>query len=231
MFISWEKLPNEMKNDKVKEYHGRLAKKRVSLCIKRAFDIVVSLIMIVLLSWLFIILAVMIKIDSKGPVFFRQTRVTAGNKDFRIFKFRTMVDNADKMGALVTSGNDMRITKVGSKIRKCRLDEIPQLINVLKGEMTFVGTRPEVRKYVDAYNDEMMATLLMPSGVTSLASINYKDEDAIIDKCVSEGMAVDEAYMQKVLPEKMKYNLEYIESFSFFKDIKVMVRTVASVLK
>jgi lipopolysaccharide/colanic/teichoic acid biosynthesis glycosyltransferase len=135
------------------------------------------------------------------------------------------------MGALVTSGNDMRITKVGSKIRKCRLDEIPQLINVLKGEMTFVGTRPEVRKYVDAYNDEMMATLLMPSGVTSLASINYKDEDAIIDKCVSEGMAVDEAYMQKVLPEKMKYNLEYIESFSFFKDIKLMVRTVASVLK
>lgn len=231
MFISWEKLPDEMKTDKVKVYYDRLKKRRVSLYIKRAFDIVVSLIMLVLLSWLLIILAVMIKIDSKGSVFFRQIRVTAGNKDFKIFKFRTMVNNADKMGALVTSGNDMRITKVGSKIRKCRLDEIPQLINVLKGEMTFVGTRPEVRKYVEAYNDEMMATLLMPAGVTSLASINYKDEDAIIDKYTSEGMSVDEAYVQKVLPDKMKYNLEYIEGFSFFKDIKLMVRTVVSVLK
>lgn len=230
MFMSWEKLPDEMKNDKVKEYYDRLKKRRVSLYIKRVFDIVVSLIMLVLLSWLFIILAVMIKIDSKGPVFFRQIRVTAGNKDFRIFKFRTMVNNADKMGALVTSGNDMRITKVGSKIRKCRLDEIPQLINVLKGEMTFVGTRPEVRKYVEAYNDEMMATLLMPAGVTSLASINYKDEDAIIDKSTSKGMSVDEAYVQNVLPDKMKYNLEYIEDFSFSKDIVVMFNTFKAVI-
>lgn len=231
MFIPWENLPQEMKNDHVREYYDVLEKKRFSLFIKRAFDIVVSLIMLILLSWLFLILAVLIKVDSKGPVFFRQTRVTAGDRDFRIFKFRTMVDNADKMGSLVTIGSDMRITKVGSKIRKCRLDEIPQLINVLKGEMTFVGTRPEVRKYVDAYTEEMMATLLMPAGITSLASICYKDEDDIIDEYTAKGMTVDEAYVDEVLPDKMRYNLEYIEKFSFLYDIKLMLKTAVSVIR
>ena len=229
MFVSWDKLPAEMKNDEVKAYYDILTKRRLCLLVKRIFDIVVSSIMLILLSWLFLILAIMIKADSKGPVFFRQTRVTTGNKDFRIFKFRTMVNNADKMGSLVTTGNDMRITKVGSKIRKCRLDEIPQLINVFKGEMTFVGTRPEVRKYVDAYTDEMMATLLMPAGITSLASISYKDEDEILDQYTDGGMSVDEAYIQKVLPEKMVYNLEYIKQFSFFRDIKLMFKTAVSV--
>ena len=220
-----------MKNDTVREYYALLAGRRGSLTVKRIFDIVVSLVMLILLSWLFAILAVLIKLDSKGPVFFRQTRVTAGNRDFRIFKFRTMVDNADKMGSLVTTGNDMRITRVGARIRKCRLDEIPQLINVLRGEMTFVGTRPEVRKYVDAYTDEMMATLLMPAGITSLASICYKDEDDIIDRYVSDGMSVDEAYVQEVLPGKMEYNLEYIRRFSFFYDIGLMFRTAVSVIR
>lgn len=220
-----------MKNDTVREYYELLAGRRGSLTVKRIFDIVVSLVMLILLSWLFAILAVLIKVDSKGPVFFRQTRVTAGNRDFRIFKFRTMVDNADKMGSLVTTCNDMRITRVGAKIRKCRLDEIPQLINVLRGEMTFVGTRPEVRKYVDAYTDEMMATLLMPAGITSLASICYKDEDDIIDRYVSGGMSVDEAYVQEVLPGKMEYNLEYIRRFSFFYDIGLMFRTAVSVVR
>lgn len=231
MFVSWDKLPAEMKNDEVKAYYDILSKRHLGLLVKRIFDIVVSSIMMILLSWLFLILAIMIKADSKGPVFFRQTRVTTGNKDFKIFKFRTMVNNADKMGSLVTTGNDMRITKVGSKIRKCRLDEIPQLINVFKGEMTFAGTRPEVRKYVDAYTDEMMATLLMPAGITSLASISYKDEDEILGKYTDEGMTVDEAYTQKVLPQKMKYNLEYIKRFSFLADIKLMFKTVVSVVK
>lgn len=231
MFISWDKLPEEMKNDEVRYYYDILSHKRFSLVIKRVFDIVVSLVMLILLSWLFLILAIMIKVDSKGPVFFRQTRVTAGNKGFRIFKFRTMVNNADKMGSLVTTGNDMRITKVGSKIRKCRLDEIPQLLNVLKGDMTFVGTRPEVRKYVDCYTDEMMATLLMPAGITSLASINFKDEDDIIDEYTSNGMSVDDAYIKKVLPQKMKYNIEYINKFSFWGDIKLMFKTFISVVQ
>ncbi len=231
MLISWDKLPEEMKTAEVKSYYDILSKRKGSLAVKRAFDIVVSFVMLVLLSWLLLILAIMIKADSKGPVFYRQTRVTTGNRDFRIFKFRTMVQNADKIGALVTSGNDSRITRVGSKIRKCRLDELPQLINILKGEMTFVGTRPEVRKYVEKYSHEMMATLLMPAGVTSLASINFKDEDELMDTYTAEGMDVDDAYMQKVLPEKMAYNLEYIKEFGFFRDIKLMFATVISVLK
>lgn len=229
MLISWDKLPDEMKNEKVREYYTVLEGKKISIVVKRAFDVVVSLIMLLLLSWLFAILAIMIKIDSKGPVFFRQIRVTTGNRDFRIFKFRTMVNNADRMGSLVTTGNDMRITRVGAKIRKCRLDEIPQLINVLKGDMTFVGTRPEVRKYVDGYTDEMMATLLMPAGITSLASICYKDEDDIIDEYTAKGMTVDEAYVNEVLPRKMKYNLEYIAVFNFMFDIKLMINTVKSI--
>ena len=231
MLISWDKLPYEMKNSEVKAYYDILSRRKGSLAVKRIFDIAVSFVMLVLLSWLFLILAIMIKVDSRGPVFYRQVRVTSGNRDFRIFKFRTMVQNADKIGALVTSGNDSRITRVGSKIRKCRLDELPQLINILKGDMTFVGTRPEVRKYVEKYSDEMMATLLMPAGVTSLASINFKDEDELMDSYTSKGMTVDDAYVQKVLPEKMAYNLEYIKEFGFFKDIKLMFKTVASVVK
>ena len=231
MITRWDELPEEMKNDKVRRYYEILKEKRMSLILKRAFDIVVSAVMIILLSWLFFILAVAIKIDSRGPVFFRQVRVTTGNRDFRIFKFRTMVNNADKMGPAVTSGGDSRITGVGSRIRKCRLDEIPQLFNVFKGDMTFVGTRPEVRKYVDRYTEEMMATLLLPAGITSLASICFKDEDEIIDKYVDEGKSIDEAYTEYVLPEKMRFNLEYIEEFGFFRDIGLMFKTLVSVLK
>lgn len=230
MFISWDKLPEEMKNDEVRAYYDILKNRRASLIVKRVFDVTVSLIMLILLSWLFLILAVMIKLDSKGPVFYRQVRVTTGNRDFKIFKFRTMVNNADKKGSLVTVGNDPRITRVGERLRKCRLDEIPQLINILKGEMSFVGTRPEVRKYVDRYTNEMMATLLMPAGVTSLASINYKDEDEILDLFVSEGICTDDAYVYNVLPKKMKFNLNYINQFSFLEDIKLMFKTFISVL-
>ena len=210
MWINWNDLPENMKNEQVRPYYEKLKQKRGSLITKRLFDILVSLVMLILLSWLFLILAIAIKVDSHGPVFYRQVRVTTGNRDFRIFKFRTMVNNADKIGSLVTTGNDSRITRVGAKIRKCRLDEIPQLLNILKGEMSFVGTRPEVRKYVDRYTDEMMATLLMPAGVTSLASISFKDEDDTLAIYLQNGKPLDDAYVNEVLPKKMNYNLSYL---------------------
>ncbi len=231
MLLKWEKLPEEFKNDACKEYYDVLSKKKVSLFIKRLFDIVVSMFMLLLTSPVLIILAIAIKIDSKGTVFYRQERITKYNKKFRIFKFRTMVQNADKIGSLITIGQDSRITKVGKLIRKCRLDELPQLINVLKGEMTFVGTRPEVEKYTTCYTDELMATLLMPAGITSIASIKYKDEDEIIDEYIKKGETIDDIYVNRVLPEKMKYNLEYIKKFSFLGDIKIMIKTVIEVLK
>lgn len=229
--INWNELPQNMQCEEIKPYYELLKKKKVSLMIKRLFDIVVSAILLFFVSPILFIIAVLIKLDSKGPVFYRQERLTTYGKTFRIFKFRTMVTNADKIGALVTSGNDPRITKIGNKIRKCRLDELPQLINILLGDMSFVGTRPEVKKYVDAYSNEMLATLLLPAGVTSLASIKYKDEDEIISKYTSAGLSVDEAYIKKVLPEKMRYNLEYIKDFGFFSDIKLMINTVLAVLK
>ncbi|WP_332108597.1 MULTISPECIES: sugar transferase [Anaerovoracaceae] len=228
--MKWEDLPEEMKTDGARPYYDILVKKRASLIIKRIFDFVISLLMLCLLSPVFLVLAILIKLDSKGPVFYRQVRVTTGSRDFRIYKFRTMVQNADKIGSLVTAGNDARITKIGSKIRKCRLDELPQLLNVIKGEMSFVGTRPEVRKYVEAYDDEMRATLLMPAGITSLASINFKDEDVIMDRYLDQGMSADTAYIKYVLPEKMKYNLEYMKTFSFWDDVKLMIKTFIKVL-
>ena len=229
--LNWDQLPCSMQSKEVKVYYDIIKKKRCALWIKRLFDLVVSSIMLILVSPILLVLSVMIKMDSEGPVFYRQERITTYGKTFRIFKFRTMVINADKIGALVTTGNDPRITKVGSKIRKYRLDELPQLINIFLGDMSFVGTRPEVKKYVDAYSDEMMATLLLPAGVTSLASIKYKDEDEIISKYTKEGMSVDDVYIQKVLPEKMKYNLDYVKEFSFIKDIVLMIQTVFAVLK
>lgn len=231
MFIKWEDLPPELKIEEVKPYYDLLKRKRATLIVKRAFDIVMAVIMIILLAWLFIVLAIAIKIDSEGPVFYRQLRVTAGNKDFKIYKFRTMVNNADRMGSLVTTGNDDRITRIGVKLRKSRIDEIPQLINILKGEMSFVGARPEVRKYVNKYTNTMMATLLMPAGVTSLASISFKHEDDILDKYMNLGLSLDDAYTEKVLPEKMNFNLEYIMRLSLFYDIKLMIYTLIKVLK
>ena len=223
--IKWEKLPEQMQNEQVRQYYDALRKKSFSLFCKRVFDIFVSAFMLLLLSPIFIILAIAIKIDSKGPVFYRQVRVTQFGKQFRIFKFRTMVNNADKIGAQVTVGNDSRITRIGKLIRKCRLDEICQLIDVFRGTMTFVGTRPEVPKYVEKYTDEMMATLLLPAGVTSLASIKYKDEDKLLDNADN----VDDVYVNDVLPEKMKYNLSELKRFGFWRDIKMMFMTVFAV--
>lgn len=177
----WEELPEFMRNEDVKVYYESLSKKKISLFFKRIFDIVMSLIMIIITSPLLILLSIWIKLDSKGPVFYRQARITQYGEIFHIYKFRTMIVNADKLGTLVTTKNDVRITKVGNKIRKCRLDEIPQLFNVLRGEMSFVGTRPEVKRYVDSYTDEMKATLLLPAGITSVASVKFKNEEDVIE--------------------------------------------------
>lgn len=221
----WDDLPEFMKCDEVKVYYDILSRKKGSLILKRIFDIVVGVILLILLSIPMLIIAVMIKMDSKGPVFYRQERVTRYGKKFRIHKFRTMVNNADKIGSSVTVGGDLRITRVGSRIRDYRLDELPQVFDVLKGNMSFVGTRPEATKYVEKYSNEMLATLLLPAGITSEASIRYKDEAKLLD--VADD--VDYVYVETVLPEKMKYNLESIRKFNFVSDIITMLWTVGAV--
>ncbi|WP_347491664.1 sugar transferase [Desulfoscipio sp. XC116] len=222
----WEDLPDNMKKDSVKKYYDSLYKKRLSLLVKRIFDVVIAIFTFIMLSPVFIIISIAIKMDSKGPVMFRQVRVTQYGKQFKIFKFRTMVNNADKIGAQITAKNDIRVTKVGNILRKFRLDEVPQLFNIVSGDMSFVGTRPEVVRYVDKYTDEMMATLLLPAGVTSEASIQYKNEEQLL----ANADDVDEAYVNDVLPKKMKYNLRSIDAFSFLGEIKTMFRTVIAVI-
>lgn len=225
LICKWEKLPREMQTDEVRKYYDILRKKNFSLFWKRVFDIFVSALMLIVLLPLFLVLAIAIKIDSKGPVFYRQERVTQYGKHFRIFKFRSMVVNADK-GSQVTVDQDSRITRMGRLIRKCRLDEVSQLIDIFRGAMTFVGTRPEVPKYVSAYTPEMMATLLLPAGVTSLASIYYKDEAELLNGAED----TDKVYIEKILPAKMYYNLKAIEKFGFWRDVKTMFMTVFAVL-
>ncbi|WP_028242247.1 sugar transferase [Pseudobutyrivibrio ruminis] len=222
----WEDIPEFMRCEEVKPYYDALSHKRIQLFGKRLFDIVIAIILLVLLAIPMLIIAIMIKLDSKGPVFYRQERVTTYGRHFRIHKFRTMVNDADKIGTAVTVGGDARITKVGSKLRNLRLDEMPQLIDVLIGDMSFVGTRPEAVKYVDAYTKEMNATLLLPAGITSEASIRYKDEAKLLDAADD----VDKVYIEDILPAKMKYNLDSIKYFSFGGDIVTMFRTVAAVL-
>ena len=224
---AWHDLPNDMRCEPVRPYYEILASKRSDLLIKFIFDRLMAIILLFALSPIFLVLAVWIKIDSDGPVFFRQERVTQYGKTFKIYKFRTMVQNAEQIGAQVTSKGDMRVTTVGKALRKCRLDELPQLINILEGTMSFVGTRPEVPKYVASYTDEMKATLLLPAGVTSIASIQYKDEDTLLDAADD----VDECYVQNVLPAKMEWNLRSIVEFSFFRELKVMVETVLAVIR
>lgn len=223
---SWDSLPEYMKSEEVREYYEILRHKKLSLVFKRLFDIIVSFTMLIILSPVFIILAIAIKIDSPGPVFYRQERVTQYGKTFRIFKFRSMVNNADKEGSLVTVGEDARITRVGKVIRKFRLDEISQLIDIFRGTMTFVGTRPEVPKYVASYTPEMMATLLLPAGVTSLASIEFKDEAELLENADD----VDEVYLSEILPKKMQFNLKGLRTFSLFSEISLMIKTVIAVL-
>ena len=223
--IDWEQLPENMQTDAVKKYYDILKTRRHSLMLKRIFDLVLSVVSLVALSPVYLFLAIAIKIDSPGPVIYRQERITQYGRSFYIHKFRTMIQDADK-GSQVTVGNDVRITRVGKVIRDCRLDEIAQLIDVIQGTLTLVGARPESPKYVAEYSDEMMATLLLPAGVTSLASIYYKDEAKML-----EGVEdADKVYVEKILPEKMYYNLRGIEKYGFWNDIKIMFMTVFAVL-
>ena len=226
ILCDWDRLPDYMRNDEVKEYYDILSKKKTSLVIKRVLDIVMSAILIILLLLPMAIIAVLVKCDSEGPVLFKQTRVTTNGRLFKIWKFRTMVDNAEQIGGLITEANDKRVTKLGEKLRKVRLDELPQVFNVFMGDMSFVGTRPEVVKYVDQYTPEMYATLLTPAGITSLASITYKDNDEFFN----DPALVDKNYMEIILPEKMKLNLDYYKKFNALYDIKIMFKTVGSVL-
>lgn len=223
----WQDLPDDLKNYSVKKYYDLLYKKRHSLYAKRIFDILSAILFFIIILPVFIAISIAIKIDSSGPVMFRQVRVTQYRKRFIIFKFRTMVNNADKIGEQLTTKNDIRITKIGRLLRKYRLDEIPQLINIILGDMSFVGTRPEVVKYVEKYNDEMKATLLVPAGVTSMASIIYKDEELLLENCAN----MEETYINKILPKKMEHNLRWLEEFSFWGDIEIMIKTLAAVVK
>ena len=215
----------------VKKYREEIKNKRVSLFLKLFLDKVLALALLIPLSPIILAIAIWIKLDSEGPVFYRQERITTYGRPFRIFKFRTMVKDADKLGAAVTEHNDPRISRAGNKLRKVRLDELPQLFNVLLGDMSFVGVRPEVAKYVNRYTDEMNATLLLPAGITSPASIEYKDEDEVIEKFKGSGRSIDDIYIEEVLPDKMKYNLEYIKNFSIINDIKIMIQTALAVIK
>ena len=222
----WEELPKFMQCDEVKEYYDILSKRKLSLRLKRAFDIVVATCILIITANTMIIIAIRIAIESKGGVFYRQERVTTYGKKFKIHKFRTMVANADQIGSAVTVSGDNRITPTGAFLRKYRLDELPQVFDVLSGNMSFVGTRPEVTKYVKKYTKEMRATLLLPAGITSEASIRYKDEAELLDAADD----VDRVYVEEVLPGKMKYNLQSIKKFSFLGEIVTMFRTVFAVL-
>lgn len=223
--ISFDKLPQRFQCDEVREYYDILCKKKFSIMLKRITDIFMALVMLIFLIIPIIIISIAVKCTSKGPVFYKQVRVTAYGRRFKILKFRTMVVGADKIGSLVTTDGDSRVTKMGKFLRKYRLDELPQIFHVVSGKMSVVGTRPEVPKYVDSYEKEYLATLLMPAGITSLASIMYKDEE----KLLSDKDDVDTVYVEQILPDKMEYNLKYLRNFGFRSDIKLMFKTVKEV--
>ena len=222
----WNSLPDVMKTKEVRKYYNIIKRRQGSLKLKRVFDVVVASIMLIFLAIPMLVIAVCIKLDSRGPVFFRQERVTQYGRIFRIYKFRTMVNNASRMGTQVTVSNDARITRVGRWLRKLRIDEFPQLFNILAGDMTLVGTRPEVLKYVDAYTPEMYATLLLPAGLTSRTSIAYKDEERLL----SNAEDADKVYIEEVLPAKMRYNLESLKKFGLKSDMSVLWNTFVSVI-
>lgn len=222
----WEDLPDFMKCGEVKEYYDILDRKKISIFFKRLFDYIAGIILLVILFIPMMFIAIIVKLDSRGPVFYRQERITRYGKHFKIHKFRTMVVNADKIGTSVTSKNDNRITKIGKILRKYRLDELPQIFDLISGNMSLVGTRPEAVKYVKKYKQEYFATLLLPAGITSIASIKFKDEEKLLDKSCD----IDQIYIKEVLPEKMRYNLESIKKFSLYKELKTIINTLIRVM-
>ena len=193
----------------------------------RFFDFILSLVGLVVLAPIFIVLAIWIKIDSKGPVFYKQVRVGQNSIDFGLFKFRSMVVDADKKGLITVGGRDPRITRSGYFIRKYKLDELPQLINVLVGDMSLVGPRPEVRKYVDLYTDEQQKVLSVKPGITDYASIEYMDENEILGKSNDP----EKTYIEEIMPEKIKYNMKYIQNKNLFEYFKIILLTVLKILR
>ena len=224
--MTYQDLPETMKNNTTQKYWALLQQKHFSMGAKRIFDVTASLLILLILSPLLLLVALAVKLDSKGPVFYRQTRVGRFNQDFQIYKFRTMVQNADRIGPPLTMGKDPRVTRVGRLIRKCRLDEFSQLLNVLGGSMSLVGPRPEVRRYVDQYQPEYMATLLIRPGITAPSSIAFRNEDEIL----TAGKDPEKTYVEKILPPKMELNLQYMDRISVWNDIKIMFQTLAAVL-
>lgn len=216
-----------MRNEAVAPYRSALLKRRGSLFFKRLADIIVSLICILILLPFYLIAAVAVKLSSKGPVFYLQTRVGREGGAFSIIKFRTMAVNADKKGEITVGSSDPRITKVGAFLRKTNFDEFPQFFNVFKGDMSIIGVRPEVPHYVDYYTQEQFATLLMRPGMTSPASIKFRHENDILKKSSDP----EKTYIEEVLQEKMRYNLEYIREFSFINDLKILGKTFKCVFE
>lgn len=221
----WEELPEGMRIPEVRPYWEALNGRYGQLVAKRALDVAGSLGLLVVLSPVMAAAAIAVKADSPGPVMYRQERVTQYGKHFRIHKFRTMVANADKIGALVTTDRDPRITRVGEFLRKYRIDEFPQLLDILIGDMTFVGTRPEVPKYVAGYEPEWLATLLLPAGVTSRASVEFKNEAELLDGTENP----DEAYARAVLPVKMRLNLKDLDEGPITDELRVVAKTILGV--
>ncbi len=223
--IPFSSLPENMQVEEVKHYYDILKQKGRSLFFKRVLDLSLALILCIILLLPMFVIALIIKFSSKGPIIYKQVRVTTFNREFRIWKFRTMKVGSDALGELTCSDDD-RVTGVGRFLRKYRLDELPQIFHVISGKMSIVGTRPEVPRYTKEYTPEMMATLLMPAGVTSLASIMFKDEAELLENCDD----ADEVYINDILPQKMKYNLEYLEKFGFRRDLKLILKTVKEVV-
>lgn len=212
-----------MRNNYTKKYYQTIILRKKSLILKRIFDILASFLLLFFLLPLILLISIIIKLDSEGPIIYKQRRVTQYRKEFLIFKFRTMRENS---GSKISYKNDSRVTKVGKILRKFKLDEIPQLVNVLFGEMTFVGTRPEVPEYVQKYNKKMLSTLILPAGITSIASIKFRDEE----KYFNDSSNVESIYLNCVLPNKMIYNIEYLRKFSFLFDIKILFLTFLKIL-
>lgn len=225
-FKAWDDLPAFMRLPEVKPYYDILKKKRCQLVLKRLFDFILAFILLVILAIPMLLISLWICLDSHGAPIYRQERVTTYGRKFRIHKFRTMIADADQKGIQLTAKADQRITRVGMILRKLHLDEMPQLLDVFSGKMSIVGTRAEVPRYVEQYQPEYYATLLMPAGITSEATIRYKDEY----KLLNAAQDMEKVYLEQILPAKMKWNLESVRRFRFLREILTIIRTILAIM-